>query len=187
MGILLGLLTAVTWGGSDFCARFAARRIGALRTTLYMQLVGLLLLTIFLPYIGGWGHLTDGSGWRPWAWGALAGVVSGVSNLALYRSFEIGKMAVVATLSASYPALTLLLSLLTGERLTGIRAAGLGERLRRRALARTLAHRRQRRRLEATLAGESAGRSYRVAASACCSGCWAPGSCRRWALPQRCG
>jgi drug/metabolite transporter (DMT)-like permease len=125
MGILLGLLTAVTWGGSDFCARFAARRIGALRTTLYMQLVGLLLLTIFLPYIGGWGHLTDGSGWRPWAWGALAGVVSGVSNLALYRSFEIGKMAVVATLSASYPALTVLLSLLTGERLTGIRAAGI--------------------------------------------------------------
>jgi drug/metabolite transporter (DMT)-like permease len=125
MGILLGLLTAVAWGGSDFCARFAARRVGALRTTLYMQLMGLLLLTIFLPYIGGWGHLTDGSGWRPWAWGALAGVVSGVSNLALYRSFEIGKMAVVATLSASYPALTVLLSLLTGEHLTGIRAAGI--------------------------------------------------------------
>jgi drug/metabolite transporter (DMT)-like permease len=125
MGILLGLLTALAWGSSDFFARFAARRIGALRTTLYMQLAGLLLLTIFLPHIGGWGHLADGSGWRPWAWGALAGVVNGVSTLALYRSFEIGKMAVVAPLSASYPALTVLLSLLTGEHLTGMRAAGI--------------------------------------------------------------
>src|ERR1700730_4569509 len=125
MGILLGLLTALAWGGSDFFARFATRRIGALRTTLYMQLAGLLLLTIFLPHVGGWGHLTDGSGWRPWAWGTLAGVVNGVSTLALYRSFEIGKMAVVAPLSASYPALTVLLSLLTGEHLTAIRIAGI--------------------------------------------------------------
>jgi drug/metabolite transporter (DMT)-like permease len=125
MGILLGLLTAVAWGGSDFCARFASRRIGALRTTLYMQLAGFVLLTIFLSRIGGWGHLMDGSGWRPWAWGALAGAVNGVSTLALYRSFEIGKMAVVAPLSASYPALTVLLSLFTGEHLKVTRAVGI--------------------------------------------------------------
>jgi drug/metabolite transporter (DMT)-like permease len=125
MGILLGLLTAVAWGSSDFFARFATHRIGALRTTLYMQLAGFVLLTIFLPHIGGWGHLMDGSGWRPWAWGALAGVVNGVSTLALYRSFEIGKMAVVAPLSASYPALTVLLSLFTGEHLKAPRAVGI--------------------------------------------------------------
>src|SRR6266849_7003918 len=125
MGILLGLLTAVAWGSSDFFARFAARRIGALRTTLYMQLAGFVLLTIFLPYIGGWGHLADGSGWQPWAWGTLAGVVNAVSTLALYRSFEIGKMAVVAPLSASYPALTVLLSLFTGEHLKVTRAVGI--------------------------------------------------------------
>jgi drug/metabolite transporter (DMT)-like permease len=125
MGILLGLLTALAWGSSDFFARFAARRIGTLRTTLYMQLAGFFLLTIFLPHIGGWGHLADGSGWRPWAWGALAGVVNGVSTLALYRSFEIGKMAVVAPLSASYPALTVLLSLFTGEHLRWVRVAGI--------------------------------------------------------------
>ena len=75
IGILLGLLTAVLWGTSDFVARFAAHRIGALRTSFYMQLAGLLMLSIFLPWIGGWGHLRDGSGWRPWALGALAGGV----------------------------------------------------------------------------------------------------------------
>ncbi|HET8921697.1 MAG TPA: DMT family transporter [Candidatus Acidoferrum sp.] len=125
MGILLGLLTALTWGGADFMARFVTHRIGTLRTMLYMQLSGLFLLTVFLPSLGGWGHLADGSGWHPWAWGILAGIVNASGTLALYRSFEIGKMAVVAPVSASYPALTLLLSWLTGEKLTLIRIAGI--------------------------------------------------------------
>lgn len=126
MGIALGLLTALLWGTSDFVARFAAHRIGALRTTLYMQLAGFVLLTMFLPWVGGWGHLMDGSGWQPWAWGALAGIANGVSTLALYRSFEVGKMAVVAPLSASYPALTVVLALLTGEHLTAKRIVAIG-------------------------------------------------------------
>lgn len=125
MGILLGLLTAVFWGGSDFVARFAARKIGALRTSLYMQIAGFFLLCISLPWMGGWGHLFDGSGWQPWAWGVVAGVLNCAATLALYRSFEIGKMAVVAPLSASYPALTVALSLFTGEHLTRDRLAGM--------------------------------------------------------------
>jgi drug/metabolite transporter (DMT)-like permease len=125
MGILLGLLTALTWGGSDFLARFATERMGTLRTLLYMQLIGFILLTIALPWLGGWGHLADGSGWQPWAWGVLAGCVNAVSTLWLYRSFEIGKMAVVAPLSACYPVLTVTLSLFSGERLSAARATGI--------------------------------------------------------------
>ncbi len=125
MGILLGLLTALTWGGADFIARFATHRIVALRSMLYMQLAGFFLLSSLLPALGGWGHLADGSGWQPWAWGFLAGCFNALSGLALYRAFEIGKMAVVAPLSASYPALTLVLSWMTGERLTIVRIAGI--------------------------------------------------------------
>jgi drug/metabolite transporter (DMT)-like permease len=125
MGILLGVLTALTWGGSDFLARFATERMGTLRALLYMQLIGFILLTIALPWLGGWGHLADGSGWQPWAWGALAGCVNAVSTLGLYRSFEVGKMAVVAPLSASYPVLTVTLSLVSGERLSAARASGI--------------------------------------------------------------
>src|SRR2546429_3907713 len=125
MGILLGLLTSLTWGGADFIARFATHRIGALRSMLYMQLMGFLLLTISLPPLGGWGHLVDGSGWQPWAWGFLAGCFNAMAGLAFYRAFEIGKMAVVAPLSASYPALTLLLSWMTGERVSAVRIAGI--------------------------------------------------------------
>jgi drug/metabolite transporter (DMT)-like permease len=125
MGILLGLLTAFTWGGSDFLARFATQRIGTLRAMFYMQATGLVLLTLCLPRLGGWGHLHDGSGWQPWAWGIVAGCINAFSTLSLYRSFEVGKLSVVAPLSASYPALTVILSLLTGERLNAVRAAGI--------------------------------------------------------------
>lgn len=55
----------------------------------------------------------------------LAGVLNTISTLALYRSFEIGKLSIVAPISASYPALTMLLSAVTGERLTPARLVGL--------------------------------------------------------------
>jgi drug/metabolite transporter (DMT)-like permease len=125
MGILLGLVTALCWGSADLFARFATRRIGTFRTMLYMQMCGFCLLTLAMPRLGGWGHLFDGSSWQPWAWGVLAGVLNTSSTLALYRSFEIGKMSIVAPLSASYPVLTMLLSALTGERLTPLRLFGL--------------------------------------------------------------
>jgi drug/metabolite transporter (DMT)-like permease len=125
MGILLGLVTALTWGGADFVARFSTHRIGTLRTMFYMQFTGFLLLTIFMRWLGGWGHLADGSGWQPWGWGFLAGLLNACGTLSLYRSFEIGKMAVVAPLSASYPALTLILSWLGGDHLSRARVGGI--------------------------------------------------------------
>src|SRR5258708_16574130 len=101
MGILLVFRTALNGGSDDFIARFATHRIGTLRTMLYMQFIGFLLLTICLPWLGGWGHLADGSGWQPWAWGLLAGFFNACSTLALYRAFGIGENAVRAGPSAS--------------------------------------------------------------------------------------
>jgi drug/metabolite transporter (DMT)-like permease len=125
MGILLGLLTALSWGSSDFLARFSARKIGSILTTFWMQFAGFVLLTATLRWVGGWGHLFDGSGWQPWAWGGGAGCLNALSTLCLYRSFEVGKMSVVAPISASYPALTMAISLFTGERLTALRLGGI--------------------------------------------------------------
>lgn len=125
MGIVLGVLTALSWGSSDLLARFAARRIGTLRAMLYMQLTGLLMLSAALHWLGGWSHLVHATGWRPWGWGVVAGVLNMFATLALYRSFEIGKMSVVAPISSSYAALTLVLDALSGERLTPVRLVGL--------------------------------------------------------------
>jgi drug/metabolite transporter (DMT)-like permease len=129
MGILFGLATALAWGSSDFLARYATRKIGTLRALLYMQAWGLLLLTFFLFHLNAWGHLFDGSGWRPWGWGFLAGGCNTLAMLAFYRCLELGKLSIVAPLSASYPVLTLLLSTLSGERLTLVRGCGIATTL----------------------------------------------------------
>jgi drug/metabolite transporter (DMT)-like permease len=125
MGFLFGIATALAWGSSDFIARFATRKIGTLRALFYMQFWGLLILTFLLSRLHAWGHLFDGSGWWPWAWGFFAGGLNTLAMLAFYRCLEIGKLSVVAPLSASYPALTLLLSVLSGERLTILRISGI--------------------------------------------------------------
>jgi drug/metabolite transporter (DMT)-like permease len=124
MGVLLGLATSFAWGSADFIARFASRTIGALRIAFYLQLFGFLFLTLILLPWNAWGHLFDHSGWHPWAWGALIGVLNAVAMFALYRAFEFGKLSVVGPLSSSYPALTLVLAFFAGERLTIIRIIG---------------------------------------------------------------
>lgn len=125
-GVVLGITTAVAWGSSDFLARFASRAVGSIRAVFWMQSFGALFLSMFLLAWPHWGHLFDGSGWRPWAWGLLAACINTLAMLALYRAFETGKMAIVAPISASYPALTVVLSLLSGERLSPYRAFGIG-------------------------------------------------------------
>jgi drug/metabolite transporter (DMT)-like permease len=124
-GVALGIATAISWGSSDFIARFAARATGTLRAVLGMQAWGALFVTILLLFVRDWGHLFDGSGWQPWCWGILAGIINTGSMFALYRSFELGKMAVVAPISASYPALTVILTMLSGDRLSLYRGLGI--------------------------------------------------------------
>lgn len=124
-GVLLGVATAVSWGSSDFLARFATRTTGASRALLGMQSWGALFVTILLIFSRDWGHLFDGSGWQPWAWGVLAGAINTGAMFALYRSFELGKMSVVAPISASYPALTVILSMFSGEKLSLYRGLGI--------------------------------------------------------------
>jgi drug/metabolite transporter (DMT)-like permease len=124
-GIVLGVATAVAWGSSDFLARFATRSVGSVRALLGMQAWGALLVTLLLVFSRDWGHLFDGSGWQPWAWGILAGIITTSAMLALYRAFEIGKLALVGPVSASYPALTVILSLFSGERLSLHRILGI--------------------------------------------------------------
>ncbi len=124
-GIVLGVATAVSWGSADFLARFATRSVGSMRALFGMQFWGAIFVTILLFFARDWGHLFDGSGWQPWAWGILAGSINTFAMLALYRAFEIGKLSLVGPVSASYPALTVVLSLLSGERLSAYRALGI--------------------------------------------------------------
>jgi drug/metabolite transporter (DMT)-like permease len=124
MEIILGLTAAIGWGVADFCARFASRQIGAYRTLMLMQPFGAIAIAFYLWYSGAW-HIFSVPGWRPWIFAIIAGLLNTVSSLSLYYAFEIGTMSVAAPVSSAYPALTVTLALLSGERIDAIRAAGL--------------------------------------------------------------
>ena len=124
MDIILGITAALGWGVADFSARFPSRRIGAYRTLMIMQLFGFLALTIYLWQSAAFSH-SVAPGWRPWIFAIIAGLLNTVSSLALYRSFEVGVMSIAGPVSSAYPALTVVLALLSGERVHALRATGL--------------------------------------------------------------
>jgi drug/metabolite transporter (DMT)-like permease len=125
LAIILGLTGAVSWGAADFAARFASRQVGAYRTLFFMQFFGFLALSAYLKSTGGFSH-GMAPGWQPWAMAVAAGLLNVLASLALYHSFEHGTLSIVGPVSSSYPALTVALSLLSGERIHAVRATGLG-------------------------------------------------------------
>lgn len=126
MGVLLGLLAALGWGSADFLARYATRLLGTYRTLFYMQFIGLFSLSVYLLATGQLPRLLETAGWQPWAWCALVALLNVVGSLALYRAFETGVLMIVSPIAASYAALTVTLSLLSGETLSRLRGVGIG-------------------------------------------------------------
>jgi drug/metabolite transporter (DMT)-like permease len=124
LAIILGLTGALCWGGADFAARFASRRVGAYRTLFFMQFFGFIALSVYLKFRGGFFE-GIAPGWHPWALAALAGVINMIASLSLYYSFQIGVMSIVGPVSSAYPALTVALAVASGERITALRGAGL--------------------------------------------------------------
>lgn len=111
--VVLGLVSAVSWGSADFLARQTSREIGAFRSLFFMQAFGFGLLSAAWLLTGRPG-LGSAAGW---GWGVAGGILSAAASLALYRAFETGVLAVVAPISAAYPALTALLAMESGERI----------------------------------------------------------------------
>ncbi|HET9920781.1 MAG TPA: DMT family transporter [Ktedonobacteraceae bacterium] len=126
MGILLGLAAALCWGLADFFARSITQIIGTYRTVFYMQFTGLAGLTIYMAFTGDLTHLGHGTTWQAWMWALVVAGLSTLNSLALYRAFEIGVLTIVSPIVASYAALTVLLSFLSGETISQARGIGIG-------------------------------------------------------------
>lgn len=125
MGIILGLTAALGWGSADFLARYSTHQIGTYRTLLYMQYFGLAALTAYLIFGGEFVRLYNETGWQPWAWGLAATLLGICGSLSLYRSFETGILSLVSPICASYAALTTVLAIASGERLTLLQGSGI--------------------------------------------------------------
>ncbi|MEX1248106.1 MAG: DMT family transporter [Anaerolineales bacterium] len=92
---LFALSAAVAWGSGDFVSGLSARRIGALYTLLLsfiVGLAGLLILTLLgAEPIPAFADL---------AWGVLAGMLGTGGFIFMLRGFTVGRMSIVAPVSA---------------------------------------------------------------------------------------
>ena len=126
MGIFLGLLAAFCWGSADMFARATTRRIGTFSTLLFIQFIGFAVLGLWLLASGEFARLLATATPATWGWALLMGALNLVSQMALYRSFEVCRtMALVSPIAATYAAMTLLLAVFAGESLSFVRGAGI--------------------------------------------------------------
>jgi drug/metabolite transporter (DMT)-like permease len=111
MVVLLALAAAILYGVSDFVGGLASRRLSVWPVGLLActgALAGSLLIALSRP-----GDPTT----QDLGWGLLAGLGSGSGTAFLYRGLALGRMGVVAPVSAVGAVLVpLLVGLLTGER-----------------------------------------------------------------------
>jgi uncharacterized membrane protein len=95
VAVLLALLSAGAYGTGDFAAGLAARRYASGAVTLSSQICGLIAACIALLFFSGTGPAA-----APLLWGTLSGVGSAIGTFSLYHGLSVGRMSVVATLSA---------------------------------------------------------------------------------------
>jgi drug/metabolite transporter (DMT)-like permease len=121
IGLLTGLAAAVCWGTLDLFSALASRRIGSLRVTTGMQIVGAILVWV-TAVATGTRLSTD-----PFVLvgGSLVGLAGAGAYLTYFTGLRIGPIAVVSGVVAAYGGLTVVLAvLLRGETLSTVQAAG---------------------------------------------------------------
>ena len=95
MALVLALVSAVVYGTADFLGGLAARRTAALAATVAAQGIGLVIVAIALPLFPG-GPPSSGAA----LWGVGAGLTGGAGVALLYYGFAVGRVSVVAPVTA---------------------------------------------------------------------------------------
>jgi len=95
IAITYGLSSAITWGAGDFSGGWASRRNSVLTVILFSQVIGALMLValgfLFSEQVPATPALV---------WGGVAGICGVLGLTAFYRGLALGRMGVVAPLSA---------------------------------------------------------------------------------------
>lgn len=111
MAVVLGLLVAAAYGSADFFGGLSAKKASVSAVVVLSQAMGLPWLAVLVAVAGGEPTA------RVIALGAGAGAVGGIGLTCLYRGLSIGRMSVVAPITAVGAALVpVAWGLLQGER-----------------------------------------------------------------------
>jgi drug/metabolite transporter (DMT)-like permease len=121
IGLLTGLGASLAWGTLDVISALTSRRIGSLRVTTGMQVVGAALV-VLLAASRGVEVPTDPA---VIVGGTLVGLAGAGAYLAYFTGLRIGPIAVVSGIIGAYGGLTVVLAvLIRGESLTPLQAFG---------------------------------------------------------------
>lgn len=122
LAVVLALISALGYGGSDFAAGIASREASVLKLTALSEGVSLLLLLVTVPWLS-----TQAPTSAALSWGVLAGVSEVVGTLALYLGFRHAAFSVASTLSAvGSAAFSVIAGLALGERPGTLALIGIG-------------------------------------------------------------
>jgi len=123
--MLSGLGAAIGFGLADLFGAVSTRRIGVPLTLFVIQVVSVIALTLLLlTPLPGDDPLSASAGTLV-ALG-VAGVMGTISFFSFYRALQLGPIAVVSPVFASYAAVAVLLSVIFGgERLSGLEWTGI--------------------------------------------------------------
>ena len=120
MAVVLGLASALVYGAGDFLGGLASKSSGAYAVVVWSQFAGLFLLGAAVVLTGEQSPTVADLGW-----GAVGGIGGGAGVVLLYRGLAIGRMAVVAPITAvGAAAIPVLVGLLLGERPAVLALAG---------------------------------------------------------------
>lgn len=110
MTVLLGLLSSLMWGGSDFLGGLLSRRRPAVVAVAWSAFIGFLICTAAVTVFGSWHGPT---GWLPW--GMAAGAAGGVGLACYYAALASGTMGVVAPIASLGVMVPVLAGFILGE------------------------------------------------------------------------
>ena len=121
MALILALLSAVFYGTADFLGALGARRAVPLAVTVFAQGVGFVLALLALPLFPAPPPGTAGM-----LWGVGAGLAGGLGLTLLYYGLAVGRVSVVAPVTAVCAiAIPVLVALGLGERPVPAALAGI--------------------------------------------------------------
>jgi drug/metabolite transporter (DMT)-like permease len=118
MDVLMGLLAAVMWGGTDFLVGLNARAVGVKRAVYFGQALGFCIMSLLLIAFPAFILKSMSASLQVWLIGMGAAVLTVSGALALSKAFALGKASIVAPLVTSYGVVTTLLSWAAGEQIS---------------------------------------------------------------------
>jgi drug/metabolite transporter (DMT)-like permease len=115
--VLMGLLAALLWGGTDFLVGMNARAVGVKRAVYFGQALGFTIMSLLLVVFPVFILRSMAAPLETWLIGVAAAVLTVSGALALSKAFALGKASIVAPLVTSYGVVTTLLSWAGGEQI----------------------------------------------------------------------